>query len=187
MEIVVNFAMSLLLGMIPEVLYFTMLLISTKKLKDKKIKLFLLIMLSYILCIMLVRHQVLYYVIFIFFIYLSLKILYKQKAQIIDVFIINIGLIYVFIVGFICSLFMNESYFAYYFLLIINKILMFIPFIFKNKFNILYKKYCELWNRNDKVKRPIKSITLRNISLVVMNIFVFIMNIILVSISNLAK
>lgn len=178
MEIVISFAMSLILGMIPEVLYFTLLLTNTKNLKDKKLKLFLLIMISYILCIMLVRHQILYYVIFMILIYLSLKLLYNKKTQIIDVFIIGLGSIYLTLINIVCLIFVNENYIVYYVLLIINKILLFLPFIFKNKFNLLYKKYCSLWNRNDNIKRPIKSITLRNISLIALNTFVFVCNVV---------
>ena len=185
MEIVVSFVMSLLLGMIPEVLFFTLLLINVKNLKNKKLKLFLLIMVSYILCIMLIRHQVLYYVIFMILIYLSLKILYKKNTQIIDVFIIGLGSIYLTLVNIICLIFVNESYIVYYSLLVINRILLFLPFIFKNKFNLLYKKYCSLWNRNDNIKRPIKSITLRNISLIALNTFVFVCNVVCLYILSL--
>ena len=178
MEIVVNVIMSLLLGMIPEVLYFTLLLTNTKNLKDKKLKLFLLIMVSYILCIMLVRHQALYYVIFIILIYLSLKVLYKERTQIIDIFIINVSFIYIGLISTICFAFVNNNYAIYYVMLILNRILLFIPFIFKDKFNLFYKKYCSLWNRNDKIKRPIKSITLRNISLIALNTFIFICDVV---------
>lgn len=184
---IVNILLSILLGMIPETLFFTLFLTYTKNLKNKRIKLFLLISLAYVLCVMVIRHKVLFYVIFIIFIYLSLKIVYKNNVEIIDVFIVNLGLIYIFVINFLCAIFINNNYLVYYNLLIINKVLLFLPFIFKNKFNLLYKKYCSLWNRNYQKKQPIKSITIRNISLIIMNIFVFIMNIILVSISNLAK
>ena len=146
---IVNILLSILLGMIPETLFFTLFLTYTKN--------------------------------------LSLKIVYKNNVEIIDVFIVNLGLIYIFVINFLCAIFINNNYLVYYNLLIINKVLLFLPFIFKNKFNLLYKKYCSLWNRNYQKKQPIKSITIRNISLIIMNIFVFIMNIILVSISNLAK
>lgn len=187
MKTITSITISLLLGMLPEVLFFTLFLVYTKDIKDKKIKLFISIMLVYILCIMINRFKTLYYVVFIFLIYLVLKLLYKKKTQIIDVFVFSLSTIYLSFVGYICSRFINDNYLVYYIMLIINRILLFVPFIFKKTFNKMYKTYCGLWNRNDKIKRPIKSITLRNISLSVLNIFIFIMNIISVSMTNFIK
>lgn len=174
---IVNILLSILLGMISETLFFTLFLTYTKNLKNKRIKLFLLISLAYILCIMIVRHKALFYVIFIFLIYFSLKILYKDKVQIIDIFVISIGFIYVCFISLLCAIFINNNYIRYYLLLVLNKVLLFLPFIFKDKFSVIYKKYYSLWNRNDKIKRPIKSITLRNISLIALNTFIFLCNV----------
>ena len=52
----------------------------------------------------------------------------------------------------------------------------------REKFNILYEKYRKLWNRNDKEKRFIKSITLRNVSLISVNLFILLLNITIVNI-----
>ena len=176
--------LSLILGMIPEVLFFTLFLIYTKDIKEKKIKFFILIGIAYILCIMISRFKTLYYICYIGMIYIILKILYKKKAQIIDVFIISLASIYLTLIDFICSRFIYNSYGNYYIMFIVNRILLFIPFIFRNKFNKIYKKYYSLWNRNDKVKRPIKSITLRNISLVILNSFIFILNMLTIYVIN---
>lgn len=181
---IVNILLSILLGMIPETLFFTLFLTYTKNLKNKRIKLFLLISLAYVLCVILMKYNVLFYILFVIGIYLSLKILYKNKIQIIDIFIISIGFIYICIISFVFSKFINNNYYNYYILLFINKIFLFLPFIFKNKFNLLYKRYCSLWNRNDNIKRPIKSITLRNISLVILNVFIFILDILTVYVIN---
>ena len=116
-----------------------------------------------------------------------IKILYKNKVQIIDVFIISIAFIYISLLSFICSLLLNYEYTnltLYYFLYVIDRIFLFLPFIVKDKFNSLYKLYCKLWNRNDNEKRPIKSLTLRNLSLVIINISIFLGNIYLISIIN---
>lgn len=173
-----DFFMSILLGLIPETLFFTLFLIYTKGIKEKKVRLFILIAISYLLCIMIIRHKMFYYVCYIIMIYISLKILYKAKAQIIDIFVISIALIYVAFISAICFAFVKENYVMYYIMFILDRILLFVPFIFKNKYNNIYKKYCSLWNRNDSIKRPIKSITLRNISLIVLNIFIFICDVV---------
>lgn len=173
---ILNTVISVFLGLIPEVLYFTLFLINTKNIKEKKIRLFLLIALVYVLCIMISRYKLLYYVVFIFLIYGILKLLYKSKAQIIDIFVFGISTLYLTILSFLIYIPNNLN--QYLICLVINRILLFVPFIFKNKFNILYIKYCGLWNRNYNKKNPIKSITLRNISLISINCIIFLINII---------
>ena len=170
------YLVSILLGMIPEVLYFTLFLIYTKNLKEKKIRLAILIGIIYIFCILLTEYKIIYYVVFITLIYFILKILYKNKTQIIDIFIISLSFFYIELLSLL--IYLPKNIVQYYIILILNRILLFIPFIFKSKFNILYKKYCSLWNRNYDKKQPIKSITLRNISLIGINCIIFIANII---------
>lgn len=132
---------SILLGVIPEVLFFTLFFIHTKDIKEKKIRLFLLIFIAHLILILLNNYKIINYIVFMFLMYFILKILYKKKTQIIDVFIINISAIYLTLIGFICSRFVNNNYTIYYIMMGINRMLLFIPFIFKDKFNILYKKY----------------------------------------------
>lgn len=177
----------IILGLLPEVLYFTLFLIYTKNLKEKRIKLFLLISLAYVLCIMINQYKTIYYISFIALVYCILKLLYGQKVQIIDVFVFSISMIYLTLLAAFSLMLFTDDLSNYYMLYIIARILLFIPFVFKNKFNVLYQKYCKLWNRNDKEKRPIKSITLRNISLIIINVTIFIINIATLSIINFLK
>lgn len=182
-----NFLLSILLGLIPEVLYFTLFLSYTKNLKTKKIKLFLLISVAYLISVMFSRFVTIYYLVFLILIYIILKILYKKKTQIIDVFIIGVAYFWVTLLSFIIIKFANQDYSNYYLLYIINRILLFLPFIFKNKFNIIYKKYYGFWNRDYKNSKAIKSITLRNISLILLNGFIFLVNITITNIINFSK
>lgn len=179
--------LSILLGLIPEVLYFTLFITYTKNIKAKRIKLFLLISIAYCLCILIQRWQILFYLLWIVFTYLALRLLYKNKVQIIDIFIISLAYLWLVLISLICLLFLKEDFSNYVLLSIIARIFLFLPFIFKNKFNILYKKYCKLWNRNDKEKRPIKSITLRNVSIILLNGFIFLANITIINITNFIK
>lgn len=181
------YLVSILFGLIPEVLYFTLFITYTKNIKEKRIKLFLLISIAYFLCMICQRFIIIYYVMLMTLIYFSMKILYKNKTQIIDIFVIGISYFWLAILSFVLMKFVNKDFSNYYIVLLIQKILLFIPFIFKNKFNILYKKYCRLWNRNDKEKRPIKSITLRNLSLILLNSIIFFLNIIIINIINFQK
>ena len=178
------YVLSILLGLIPEVLYFTLFLIYTKNLKDKRIKLFFLIAIAYFLCILVQQLVVLYYLALMVLIYLILKLLYKSKTQIIDVFIISIMCLWITILSFISILCVAPNHSNYWFVYVMDRVLLFLPFIFKGKFNSIYKKYCQLWNRNDKEKRPIKSITLRNISLIILNGFILFMNVAIINMIN---
>lgn len=184
---ILQILISILLGLFPEVLFFTLFIIYTKRIKNKKIMLFLLIALAYMLCMFIKTYSIFCYILLIVLIYIIMKILYKNKVQIIDIFIISIGFIYISILSFICSILLRYEYdnlILYYILYIFDRIFMFLPFIKRDKFYYLYKIYCSLWNRNDNEKRPIKSLTLRNISLVVINISIFLGNIYLISIIN---
>lgn len=175
---------SVVLGLMPETMFFTLFLIFTKNLKNKRKRLFLLIGISYFIFILLYNYKILNYVIFVGLMYGILKILYKDKTQKIDVFVINIAFMYVCLISSLCFSFVNNII-IYYIMMVVDRVLLFLPFVYRSKFNELYNKYCSLWNRNDKEKRPIKSITLRNISLISLNAFIFICNVVFLYISNL--
>lgn len=179
------YVLSVLLGLIPEVLYFTLFITYTKNIKEKRVKLFLLISVAYFLCILVQEYQILYYIALIALIYFILKLLYKEKVQIIDIFIISFAYLWLAILSAILLMFLNDNNFV--FLSIIDRIFLYLPFIFKNKFNDMYKKYYRFWNRNDAEKRPIKSITLRNISLILLNGLIFLLNITIINILNFLK
>lgn len=176
--------LSIILGLIPEVLFFTLFLIYTKNLKDKKIKLFLFISIIYFVCLFIQKLVTLYYIALIFLIYLALKLLYKSKTQIIDIFIITLMCLWITILSFISILCVKNNHSIYWIVYFFDRIFLFLPFIFKNKFNILYKKYCKLWNRNDKENRPIKSLTLRNLSLIILNGLIFFLNVTIINMIN---
>lgn len=182
-----RFLLGLLFGMIPEVLYFTLFLTISKNIKEKRLKLFGLLCIAYIICLLLQRCVILYYMLLIALIFISMKFLYKKKVQIVDIFLIGVSYLWLAILSFILMKFVNEDMSNYMFVYVIQRILLFIPFIFKNNFNKIYKKYYKLWNRNDKEKRPIKSITLRNVSLILLNGIIFFLNINIIQIINFSK
>lgn len=174
------YIISMFLGMLPEVLYFTLAIIYTKNIKKNKIKLFLLITMAYITCIMIIKYELLFYILFIFVLYFVLKLLYRNETQIIDVFVIMYFCFYLTLLSFLIYIYygLSNNINTYYLLYFINRVLLFAIFIFRNNFNKLYNNYKKYWNRNDNIKRPIKSITLRNVSLIMINCIIFIINII---------
>lgn len=166
----VNFIVSLLLGLVPDVLYLTMFIIFAKNIKEKKLKLFLLLAIGYILLIMIVQYQFVFYIVYMVYVYLILKWLYK--SQIIDFFIISICLGYMTIMELLLYLLIGKYYAIYY---IVARLCLFGIFIFRKKIRKLYEIYINHWNRSDGKK--IKSITLRNISIFILNILIVIFNI----------
>lgn len=154
--------MSFLLGMLPDAIYFTMSLIVAKNLKDKRFILFLLICISYVGLVMITRYNTMYYFLFVFVLYGILMIVYKNKTQITDVFLIVFSAIYLSILSPVCY-FVTDNYVVS---TILNRILLFLPFLGKKYIRKLYVKYNNSWNRNDSAKRKIKSITLRILSVI---------------------
>lgn len=181
---IAQLVLSIFLGLIPEVLYFTLFITYCKNIKEKRIRLFLFISLAYVLCMFIQKYKIFYYVLFIALIYWIMKIVYKEKTQIIDVFVISLGSIYMTILSYLCFCFLKEDLSNYYLLMLLARIFLYLPFIFRKYFNFIYRKYYKLWNRNDNEKRPIKSITLRNISLITINIAIFFMNVYAISVIN---
>lgn len=164
-----NFIVSLFLGMIPEVAYFTLFLIFTKNLNCKRLKLLLLLAIGYVVLIMICRYKLLFYVAYIVYSYLVLKELYNSHIS--DIFTVSVASSYLTLISF-TSFKLFDNYIISY---IINRLLLFIPLILVGpNINKMYKKYLSLWNRHE--KGPIKSITLRNISLVFVNIFIVLLN-----------
>lgn len=171
--------LSIVFGMLPESLFFTIFLVLAKGIKERKKELFGLIIINYLLTGILVFYSIYSYFLFIIFQYIIIKILYKEKVECIDIFLIIISHIYLFLISILCYKVVNNYYIAF----IINRVLLFVPFIFRKHFNELYNKYRRLWNRNDNNK--IKSISLRNISLISLNIFIILSDIVCVYISKI--
>lgn len=143
----------------------------------KSNKLYLLMVISYFVSLLFTNFDYkfhnYYYIIMAILYYISLKIIFKSKTQIIDIFIINITYIYLWIFSSIYILCIQNYNIAFIIYVLTLSIIMFLP----ANYNNFYKKYCKLWNRRDDGK--IKAITIRNISLYIINISLFLANIIL--------
>lgn len=173
---IIQFIISLFLGILPDVFYYFIYIKKIKEIKSKNILFFILIFINYIVCIMLIQHQFYLYIIQDIVMYLIIKKLYK--SQINDMFLIIFLELYMLILALISFNLINNYLIAY----ITYRVLLFLPLLLKNEIIECYKKYTKLWNRHN-IPNKIKSITLRNISLVVLNIMIILMYIILLHIS----
>lgn len=166
--------LQLFVGQIPEAIYFALFMIFTKQLKEKRILFITLLTLEYVLLLKIMPFSIYAHVGFFIMTYIIMKILYKDKSQIIDIFTLGIASIILMISSMICYL-----TFSFNTLLatIINRFIVFI-FLFAlnyrlNKIQDLYKK---IWNRN-KNKTKMKTTTFRSINVVIFNIMFYVINI----------
>lgn len=176
--------LELIIGQIPEAIYFALFMIYAKGLKEKRILFTILMVAEYILLTRFLIYNISFQIIYTFMTFIIMKILYKEKSQIIDIFIFTESLILLLIFT-VPFLVLNNFINNIYIVCIISKISLFIFFFFIKKY--LFKinnKYYKLWNRNDYEKRKIKSLTLRNISIVTFNILFYITNILIIYVSN---
>ena len=173
--------LEILVGQIPEAVYFSLFLIYAKNLKEKRLIFTILMVLEYLFLkhIIHLNYNILFQIIYTFFVYVFLKVLYKEKAQITDIFLFGISLL-VLLAFTIPFLFLNSFINDVYLVCIISKICLFIfLFIIKKSLNRMYQKYYSHWNRIHNAPKKIKSLTLRNISIVIFNLLFYITYIII--------
>ena len=170
----ITFINSILLGSIFEIFFIWNMIIKIKELNNKKILLFMIVFLSYFISGIIVNftynNQYLCYIVLNSLIYLFSKIFFKNKFQIIDIFLIYY---IIMTINFSCLILMKILGYNLIFLYF-NRIFLILVIIFSNKIKNIYKKYIKLWNRRDGNK--IKSITIRNLSIISMNILLYIIN-----------
>lgn len=161
----------LLLGQIPEAIYFSLFMVFTKSLKGHRVKFTLLMTLSYVLLLNIFPFSTWSHLLCFVATYIIMKLLYKQKCQITDVFTLGIAsmiLMITSIIPYFIIWFTVNNYLLY---VIINRVLLFgILFICKNKLPKIQDLYKLFWNRNDKIHKRMKSTTFRAASIVTFNI-----------------
>ena len=167
--------LQLLLGQIPEAIFFALFMIYAKGLKDKRVLFTILMVVEYLLTKYSFQYSWLFHITYMICVFLTLKMLYKEKSQITDVFIFCISYIFI-IISSIISVVIGKFIFGSILIAnIICKIILFLfIFLFKNKLNNIQNIYKKLWNRNDKMPKKIKTTTFRAINIVFFNtLFVF--------------
>lgn len=160
-----------------EAIYFSLFLIYGKNLKEKRLLFIGIMIFEYLALTNIIEYNVLFQIIYTFMSFLNLKVLYREKAQITDIFLFATSSL---ILMFICGLSYALIYYTikkYLIALLISRILMFsFLLIFKNKIAKIYEKVYKLWNRHN-YKGKLKSLTVRNISIILFNLMFYIINI----------
>ena len=109
--------------------------------------------------------------------YILLKILYKEKAQITDIFTFTIasGILILFCMILYFLIWHTANDYLLY--VILNRVcLIGFLIIFHNKLHKIQDLYKLLWNRNDKRETKMKSTTFRALNVVIFNTIFYIIN-----------
>lgn len=165
--------LEILLGQIPEAVYFSLFLIFTKEIKEKRILFTSLMIIEYLLLLHVFPYSVWSHVLYFIITFIIMKILYKNKSNVTDVFTLSIAsiiLIPISIVSFILS---NKIIVLSSVISMIFKFTIII--LFRHKLSKITDIYRRFWNKDDKPKK-MKSTTFRALNLVLFNISIIIIN-----------
>lgn len=170
--------LNILLGLVPEAIFFSLFIIFTKNYKHKvKNVVFTLLMIAgYIVLKQLLPRNVYCQIIYLLYVTALMFLLYRDKFHISDIFVFmtsaDLLVIFSFVIAFAC---IYESLTLYWVAYAINRILMFgFLIIFRKKLNIFYKNVICQWNRNREKPNKIKALTIRNVCVLILNIGIFL-------------
>lgn len=159
-----------------EPIYFSLFLIIGKNLKKKRLLFVLIMVFEYVMLTNIFKFNVMLQFIYTFMTYINLKVLYKRKAQITDIFLFTLASIILIISSFLCYALIYSLTQKYYLVIIVNRFIIFLfLFGFKKAIREKYVEFYSLWNRHDNPKQ-IKSLTLRNISIIIFNLMFWLIN-----------
>lgn len=170
-------SLEILLGQIPEALYFALFLIFTNEIKTKRICFIASAVLEYVLLLNAFPFDIWSHILFIFTLFLIMKLFYKDNCQVTDIFTLGIASILMILVSvvvyFPISLLTSITLIGN----IVQKIILcLIIGIFRKKLPYINKLYKMFWNRN-KVPKRMKSTTFRALNVVIFNISFYIINV----------
>lgn len=116
-------------------------------------------------------------ILYTFLSFIILKMLYKEKAQVIDIFTFTIASIVIVITSAIMFFIASCTFKNLDICIILHKILLFILlFVFKDKLYNIQLLYKKLWNRNYNKKYKMKTTTFRALNVIIFNIIFYIIN-----------
>lgn len=168
--------LEILLGQIPEAIYFALFMIYTKRL-DKKRGLFVMLMIIEYILLFIPTLSIWSYILYFVISYIILKLLYKEKSQITDIFTLGIASLILMVIS---AIWYGIIYFTIKNIIVCNVLAKSSLFIFlhiiKSKLPKIQNVYKLLWNRNDKIPKHMKSTTFRCINVILFNFMFFVIN-----------
>lgn len=173
--------LELLLGQLPEAAYFALFIILVRQIKVKRLLFISLSSIEYILLLILFPYNIWSHVLYFAMTYVILKMLYKERALITDIFTLAIASLFMMVIS--IPLYLVIHAFSLHILIgnVIQKLILFLVlYLLRNKLVNIQRLYKKFWNRNDKVPKRMKSTTFRVLNVIVFNFMFYIINIILV-------
>ena len=166
----------IILEKVLEAIYFAVFLIIGKGIKNKKLLFIGIMVFEYLMLKYFIKFSVYFQLAYTFMAYVTLKVLYKEKAQITDIFLFTAASLILIATSALCYGIIYITIHEYIWVLFINRPLIFgIIYLGRNKIPQLYKKFYSLWNRHN-IPNQIKSLTLRNISIIIFNLMFWLIN-----------
>lgn len=148
-----------------------------KDLKKNAYYLHFLEIFDYLVITHLIKFNTWIQVLFTFITFVNLKIIYKEKANITDIFTFTIASIILIIISAISYLIIWKIANSYILAVILNRLLLIIfLLVFHKKLPKIKDLYGLLWNRNDTVKKHMKTTTFRFLNITVFNILFYIIH-----------
>ena len=161
---------------IVEAIYFAMFLIIGKNIKNKKLLFIGIMVFEYLMLKYFIKYSVYFQLAYTFMTYVTLKVLYKEKAQITDIFLFTVASLVLIAISAISYGIVYFTVRQYFIALILNRILLFLTlYLTRNMVKEKYKGFCRLWNRHN-IPNTIKSLTVRNLSMVIFNLMFWLIN-----------
>lgn len=169
--------LELMLGQIPEALYFALFMIFTKNIKTKKFEYIILMTAEYLLLTYFIKYSIWFQIIYTVMQFLLLKTLYKEKAQVTDIFTFTIASVVLILVSCISYVITWVTVNNYYVAVILCRTFLFLfLLVFHKKLPRIQKVYKVLWNRSNNKVIKMKSVTFRAINIVIFNIAFYVIN-----------
>lgn len=167
--------LQILLGQLPEAIYFALFMIFAKNIREKRILFTILMIVDYFLLKYSFKFSAYFHILYIITTFLTLKVLYKEKSQITDVFTFGIASLILTITSIPSYLLFKPNMVL---VSIFNRLIIFsILFGFNYKLYNITNIYKNFWNRDDSKNKKIKSTTFRSLNLVVFNIMFYVIHV----------
>jgi len=170
--------LELVVGQLLDAIYFALFLIFTKNIKEKRLLFVFMVSVEYILLFQALPYQIWSHILFFIITYIMLKILYKERAQITDVFTLGIASLCMIAISAIVYTTVWKLFNYYPIAVVFDRALMVVfMLLFYKKLPNIQKLYKSLWNRSSNKSKKIKSTTFRAINTVAFNLMFLIINI----------
>jgi len=169
--------LEILLGQVPEVIYFALFLIYTKRLDTKRVLFVILTLIEYLLLFNFTPVSIWNHILYFAMTYIILKLLYKEKSQITDIFTLAIASVVLMVISGVwyCIIYFTFKNIIICTLLAKASLFIFL-FAIKSKLPKLQDLYKLFWNRNDNIPKCMKTTTFRCLNVILFNFMFFIIN-----------